>query len=59
MATNSGIPAGIIPQAEEPGKNQAMESQKIEHDWVSTHTDIYTHTYLRHMKNIIDTIFST
>ena len=33
MATHSSILAWKIPQTEEPGKLQSMESQTVQHDW--------------------------
>ena len=38
MATHSSILAWIIPWVEEPGGLQSMGSQRVGHDWVSTHT---------------------
>ena len=38
MATHSIILAWRIPWAEEPSGLQSMESQRVGHDWVRTHT---------------------
>ena len=35
MATHSSILAWRIPLAEEPGGLQSMESQRVEHKWVT------------------------
>ena len=35
MATHSSILAWRIPWTEEPGRLQSMQSQKVEHDWVT------------------------
>ena len=36
MATHSSILAWRIPQTEEPGRLQSMESQRVGHDWVTS-----------------------
>ena len=38
MATHSSILAWRIPQTEEPGGLQSMESQRVEHDLATWHT---------------------
>ena len=35
MATHSSILSWRIPQTEEPGGIQSMESQRVRHDWVT------------------------
>ena len=37
MATYSSILDWKIPRAEEPGRLQSMESQRVGHDWVTSH----------------------
>ena len=38
MATHSSIPAGTIPDAEQPGGLQATGSQRVRHDWATKHS---------------------
>ena len=41
MATHSRILAWRIPWTEEPGGLQSTGSQRIRHDWVTEHQEIY------------------
>ena len=40
MATQFSILASRIPWTEEPGRLQSMRSQRVGHDWVTTHTQL-------------------
>ena len=45
MKTYSSILAWEIPWTEEPGQLQSMRSQRIRHDWVTEHKEIWvSHT---------------
>ena len=41
MPTHSSIPAWRIPWTEEPGRLQSMGSQRVGHDWVTKHTQVF------------------
>ena len=45
MATHSNILAWEIPGTEEPAWLQCMGSQRVWHDWLTTHTRTHTHTH--------------
>ena len=45
MATHSSILAWRIPGTEEPGGLQSTGSQRVGHDWATTHTHTHTHTH--------------
>ena len=46
MATHSSVLAWKIPWTEEPGGLQSMGSQRVRHDWVTTHTHTYTQSIM-------------
>ena len=45
LATHSNILAWKILWREEPGGLQSMGSQRVRHDWATTHTHTHTHTH--------------
>ena len=42
MAIHSSIIAWKIPWTEEPGRLQSMGSQRVEHDWATSHAYVHT-----------------
>ena len=54
MVTHSSILAWRIPWAEEPGRLQSTGSQKVRHDWETSHT----HTIYRHSVQLMCSVMS-
>ena len=48
MATHSSTLACKIPWTEEPGRLQAMGSQRVRHDWVTSHGHKCNNLILEH-----------
>ena len=54
MTTHSRIPAWRIPWTEEPGRLQALGSQRVWHDWVTEQTPKPTHTHTHTSNAMVD-----
>ena len=57
MATHSSILAWRIPWTEEPGGLQSTGSQRVGHDWVTSHFLSHTHTHTHtHLHNSTESL---